>query len=136
MNIKISLPIFLALFCFQIIYSQIKKTIEPDSIVYVIKESVTTITTLKDLEYKKKKTDENENPPAPPAKFVLDSSVQIQMTIRDSLYESVKYFSFNLKKGTYQINLWAFYENLSPGEYTCVIEYPGKMIRQKFLKIQ
>ena len=95
MNIKISLPIFLALFCFQISFSQVKKpVIERDSIVYVIKENVTTITTLKDLEYKKKKTDENGNPTALPVKIVLDSAVQIQISIKDSLYEFIKFYTF------------------------------------------
>ncbi len=121
------------------IFSQEQFGINPDSIIYVRSGNITTITTFRDYQKKDTLKDKRSklNLPTTPIKLSIDSASQIEFSIYDSTSTVVKYFEFNAaKSGEYLINVWAFYENLPQGEYTCLIKYPGKLIKQKFVIVE
>jgi hypothetical protein len=127
------------LFFSAILYSQTHSQNKPDSIVYIKQGDLTTITTQADIEKRNQQNSKYPNPysPSSPISLTIDKATQIELSIYDSTSSAAKYYIFDAKTtGDYQINLWAFYEDLSPGAYVCIIKYPGKMIKQNFTKLQ
>lgn len=119
----------------QLLYSETKNP--TDSVVFLKEGNIITITTMADTTKINKQINQNPSAPSAPIILNIDSATQIHMTIKDSAYSDIKYYAFDAKiPGEYHINAWAFYKNLPPGSYTCIIEYPGKLIRHKFLNIE